>query len=77
MAGRGHEKLYPLDELPPPVLTEHADGTGTLTFRGAESNRQRRADPRVEVESNYALELVAIDRPREVVALVLKATPGG
>lgn len=77
VAGRDQEKVYPLAELSPPVLTEHADGTGTLTFRGAESDRLRKAKPRVDVESNHPLELVAIERPREVMARLVKATHGG
>lgn len=77
VAGSDQELVYPLEELSPPVLTEHADGTGTLTFPGAESDRLRKAKPRVEVESNHPLELVAIERPREVLARLVKATAGG
>jgi hypothetical protein len=40
--GKFDERVYPMRELPEPTLETHADGTGTITFAGAEDRRRRR-----------------------------------
>lgn len=38
--GRFEERVYPMAELPDPALEQHPDGTGTITFAGAEDRRR-------------------------------------
>ncbi|MBE8522771.1 hypothetical protein ILP97_35670 [Amycolatopsis sp. H6(2020)] len=40
--GKFEERVYPMAELPEPVLEQHPDGTGTITFADAEDRRRRR-----------------------------------
>ncbi|MFJ7216505.1 hypothetical protein [Amycolatopsis sp. NPDC098790] len=40
--GEFDERGYPMADLPEPSLEQHADGTGTLRFAGAEDRRRRR-----------------------------------
>lgn len=40
--GKFEERVYPMAELPDPVLEQHPDGTGTITFADAEDRRRRR-----------------------------------
>lgn len=40
--GQFDERVYPMRELPEPTLETHGDGTGTITFAGAEDRRLHR-----------------------------------
>ncbi|OXM67802.1 hypothetical protein [Amycolatopsis vastitatis] len=70
--GKFEERVYPMAELPEAVLRQHPDGTGTITFAGAEDRRLRR----VVHFDRYAerdLVLRAIDHAQKVYEHVRRA----
>ncbi|MGW3958450.1 hypothetical protein ACWED2_01425 [Amycolatopsis sp. NPDC005003] len=70
--GKFEERVYPMAELPEPTWEPHPDGTGTITFAGAEDRRLRRT---VHFDRNAERDLVlrAIDHAQRVYDHVCRA----
>ncbi|WP_410616013.1 hypothetical protein [Amycolatopsis sp. lyj-109] len=70
--GKFEERVYPLAELPEPVLEPHPDGTGTITFAGAEDRRRRRV-VHIDRYAERDLVLRAIDHAQRVYDHIRRA----
>lgn len=70
--GTFDERVYPMRELPEPALEMHADGTGTITFAGAEDRRLHRI-VHLDRFAEPDLKLRAIGHARSVLDHVRRA----